>query len=210
MTIAPLGHEGVREQREGARRPPLRLVPGGRPAGAPRRGSALHARRGAEGVLAPDQRRSRSAHPTALSSPSRAARVTEDAVVDEPILSYERAMVTWRSLDAEARTQRRAAIRAQTLARRRRTVAVLAATMALVALALPLRALGAVTQSGQAAPGGVPTGLADGSIYVVQPGDTLAGIAAKVNPAAVGTLVHELGATLGTTAVVPGERIRIP
>jgi cell envelope opacity-associated protein A len=105
---------------------------------------------------------------------------------------------------------RRVAVREQTLARRRRTTMVLAGVLAVVTLALPLRALGAVSVSGQTTPLGAPSGLADGSSYTVHAGDTLTSIAAKVNPADTHAVVRALVSELGTTLVVPGEHIRIP
>jgi len=207
MAIAPLEHPLEDPRFEG--RPPLRLVDGGRRPGAPRRGAAIHARR----APAPrHEAESRAAHPTAPRAEDPFVRPRREAVppAGARVVSLEVAAATHRALSPEEREQRRAAVRAQTLARRRRSMGVLAALAALAALALPIHALGGVTLSGQAAPGGVPTGLADGSTYVVAQGDTLASIAQKVNPSAVGLVVHELAAALGTTEVVPGERIRIP
>jgi len=75
---------------------------------------------------------------------------------------------------------------------------------------MPLRALGAVTVNGQGTPNGVPAGLAPGSVYVVQPGDTVRTIAARVNPAELAVITREIAATIGSSTVVPGEHITIP
>jgi hypothetical protein len=81
---------------------------------------------------------------------------------------------------------------------------------ALILLALPLRALGAVTVDGRATPGGAPAGLAPGAAYVVQPGDTLRTIALRVNPAALRSIESALARSIGSRTVVPGERVVIP
>ena len=61
------------------------------------------------------------------------------------------------------------------------------------------------------APSGVTTGLPDGSLYVVQPGDTLASIAHRINPAGdQAALVRALRTTVGSPVVVPGEHIVLP
>jgi len=77
-------------------------------------------------------------------------------------------------------------------------------------LAMPLRALGAVTVLGQQTPGGVPAGLAPGSTYVVQHGDTLRSIAQRVNAAIAPLIAAELAAETGSAQVVAGEHVRIP
>ena len=160
----------------------LRLIDGGRGEGAPPRGAALHAR----SDDAEARRRSRAAHPTA----------------QVPAVRRAAPLVTARPPAA--------AIRAQTLSRRRRTAVVALVLVAVALLALPLRGLGAITVDGRATPGGVPAGLAPGSRYVVQPGETLASIARMVNPAAATTIAHELFVSTGSSTVVPGERVTIP
>jgi len=67
-----------------------------------------------------------------------------------------------------------------------------------------------VTLSGQQTPAGVPGGLADGTRYVVQPGDTLRSIVMRINPGDAAHLERELASSLGSTTVVPGERVTIP
>lgn len=197
MAIAPLEHRSP----TGPRAPHLRLVPGGRRRSAPPRGAAVHARRDAsfDEAGSPRSVRPEELAASRASHPSGARRV-------RPSTDEERRLAVAR----DAALAPRQAIRAQTLARRRRTTLVLAGLLALVTLAVPLRALGAVTRSGQATPLGAPTGLADGSRYTVAAGDTLWSIAAKVNAAAPSAVAHELAVELGTTRVVPGERIRIP
>jgi len=95
--------------------------------------------------------------------------------------------------------------RAQVL-RRRRAVAVAVVVIGVVAaLALPLRALGA------SAPTPTSAGAAAGSVYVVQPGDTVWSIAQRLDgtgdPRA---LAASIVAETGSDVVVPGERIAVP
>jgi nucleoid-associated protein YgaU len=77
----------------------------------------------------------------------------------------------------------------------------------LVALAFPISALG-----GQPVPAASAAGTSGaGTVYVVQPGDTLWSIASRIdgngNPR---PLVEALTAKLGSATVVPGEHIDIP
>jgi LysM repeat protein len=81
---------------------------------------------------------------------------------------------------------------------------------AVVLLALPIRALGAVTLAGQATPGGVPAGLAPGSTYVVQAGDTIASLAKRINAGDAAQLERSLIAEVGSSTLVPGERVVVP
>jgi hypothetical protein len=94
--------------------------------------------------------------------------------------------------------------------RRRRIVLSLVGLIVVVGLCLPLKALGTVTVSGQATPGGAPAGLADGSIYVVQRGDSLASIAQRINPARQTQLVEQMIKELGSSTVVAGEHLVLP
>jgi len=80
----------------------------------------------------------------------------------------------------------------------------------LVALAFPLSALGG--RPVPASPSATAGSAGGGTAYVVQPGDTLWSIASQAdggtgNPR---PLVEALAAQLGTTTVVPGQRIEIP
>jgi LysM domain len=104
----------------------------------------------------------------------------------------------------------RRAIRAAQRRRRRIVLATLAAGVVVLALALPIRALGTVTVSGQQTPGGTTAGLADGSPYVVQPGDTLASIANRINPADATQLVRQMANEVGSHTIVPGEHLILP
>ncbi len=203
MAIAPLEETTV-----GAEGPagPLRLIPGGRPTTASRPGSALHAR--------PDSiERSRAAHPSAS---ARSASVGVPPVReswwedDWEVLAPLPAEVAQRRTEERAMARRAADVRARTLARRRRTLGVVVAVVALAMLAMPIRALGAVTLSGQATPDAVPGGLAPGSVYVVQPGDTDRSVAMRVNPAAAATIERQLVGVTGSTTLVPGEHLVIP
>ncbi len=81
----------------------------------------------------------------------------------------------------------------------------------LVALAFPLSALG-----GRPVPAASATGAAastaGGTVYVVQPGDTLWSIASRADGGSGNPrpLAEAMAAQLGTTTVVPGQRIVIP
>jgi hypothetical protein len=99
----------------------------------------------------------------------------------------------------------------RSVVRRRRIVAGVAVGVLLVLLALPVQALGGVTATGKAAPGGVVAGLVDGSLYVVQPGDTVASVAHELNPAGdQGALQAKIRAVVGSSVLVPGEHILLP
>jgi len=107
-------------------------------------------------------------------------------------------------------SQRRA-LRTSRRVRRNRALLGLAVAAAVVVLCLPLRATGAVTVMGQPTPGGVPAGLSDGTPYVVQGGDTLDSIARKMAPAGdTAQIVAKLRQVVGSSVVVPGERIILP
>jgi hypothetical protein len=175
MAIAPFEETKGRELDPSGR---LRLIEGGRPATAPRRGTAVHARPGA-----PELAGSRAAHPSA-----------------------QRVQLDPRTQGFRAPVQ----VTARTRAARRRAAAIGIALVAAVVLALPVRALGAMTLNGQEAPGGVPSGLAPGASYIVQSGDTERSIANMVNPADASTIARELATATGSTTLVPGEKVVIP
>jgi hypothetical protein len=208
MAIAPI--EGTTPERAD---PGLRVIAGGRRPDAPARGAALHARDGRAEAL----RRSRAAHPTAVTRVDRAlAPVADPAVlpVGSPWEDPSRVRSPVASRQPAARDQgavrTRGHVRAKTLARRRRTMAIGVVLVAVVLLAMPLRALGAVTVAGQPTPAGVPAGLAPGSIYVVQDGDTLRSIAMRVNAVAAAAIERELATSIGSSHVVVGEHVTIP
>jgi len=193
MAIAPLA---VEVEEVGRHQVPLRLVPGGRTSDSPPRGAAIHAKRDVLHELG----HSISSHPAG----SRRETRTEGPRPLEPSRREER------DGDLSARSEIQRQVRRQTLARRRRTVAIAGIVAAGILLALPIRALGAMTLSGQETPGAVTAGLADGSTYVVQVGDTLHSIALKINPAAASQLEREMAASIGGRIVVPGEHIIVP
>lgn len=199
MAIAPLdgARDGARIDESG-----LRLVLGDRPGGAAPRGTARHAASERTEAL----RRSRAAHPTAqaVGTPLRVPSGSRPGAV-----GAERAIAR-RLATIEESAARRTSTRAATLARRRRIAGLGTVVAALVLLALPLHALGAVTLDGRPTPGGVPAGLAPGSVYVVQSGDSIASIAQRVNPAQAATIEHELVASTGSRIVVPGEHVVVP
>jgi hypothetical protein len=105
-------------------------------------------------------------------------------------------------------SQRRRA-RASARVRRRRTILVLATVGLLASLALPLSFLGGHPASGaDTLPGAMAAGT--GIVYVVQPGDTLQSIAAKVDPGDPGRLAAQLADQTGSAKVVPGEHLTLP
>jgi hypothetical protein len=85
---------------------------------------------------------------------------------------------------------------------RRRVVLGLVLVVLLVALVLPITALGGRTIAGSA-----PTA---GQEYVVQNGDTLASVAARVGGGNVGVMERQLAREAGSRVLVPGEHLRIP
>jgi hypothetical protein len=89
--------------------------------------------------------------------------------------------------------------------RRRRALLGLVAGALVVLLALPIGAIG-----GRALPV-APAPLRAGSLYVVQPGDTLWSIAVRLDPSGdPRVLVAQLAAESGSDSVVVGERLRLP
>jgi hypothetical protein len=104
----------------------------------------------------------------------------------------------------------RRARRARRLARRRRSLAGLALVLATVVLAWPGHAFGGTTASGLSTDLATSSVLAPGTLYVVQPGDSVNSIAALLNPtdpaAARVLLVRELRSGV----VVAGEHVLIP
>jgi hypothetical protein len=86
--------------------------------------------------------------------------------------------------------------------KRRRLILGAVVVVLLVLLMLPIRALGGKTlaQSGPVA----------GQEYVVQTGDTLASIAARVDRADVAGTKQRLAKEMGSTVLVPGEHLLIP
>jgi hypothetical protein len=86
--------------------------------------------------------------------------------------------------------------------RRRRVVVGAVVLFLLVLLALPIRALGGSTLA-QDAP-------AQGQLYIVKAGDTLASIADRADPAHAAALTGRLVRETGSSLVVPGEHVFIP
>jgi hypothetical protein len=102
-------------------------------------------------------------------------------------------------------------LRLERRTRRRRVSVAVALGMTALLLVLPLRALGTVTVSGQQTPGGTPAGLMDGFTYVVQPGDSLASIAHRINSSGdQAAMIAAMAKEVGSTVVVPGEHLVLP
>jgi LysM repeat protein len=146
--------------------------------------------------------------------PKPALRVASTPDLDETEGVENASGVQWASISelfpaesAQAHGERSRA----SVYRRRRLLAVVVAIGVLVALALPLRSLGAMTTSGVVTPAGAPAGLGDGMPYVVQSGDTLASIAKAINPNANQVkLISQMRAEVGSSVVVPGEHLILP
>ena len=99
-------------------------------------------------------------------------------------------------------------------AKRLRRTLVLAAAVLVAAVTLPLAALGGRSAAGSPVAGPVVTGTLPvqvqagaGTYYVVRPGDSLAGIAARLDPGHVAAAESRLAAELGSRVVVPGEHV---
>ena len=182
MAVAPLGGSSRRAQE----RVSLRLLQGGRPAGP--RGTARHARRETGSALerGPELRRSRIDHP--------AARVAE----------------AQRSAAVIARSERAAVHRSVILERRRRTAAAAIGVLAIVLLALPLRAFAAETADGRVTPGAAPAGLQPGLTYAVTQGETIRSIAQQIPGANLTLVERQLVAELGSSNLVVGEHFVAP
>ena len=101
-------------------------------------------------------------------------------------------------------------IRTRVRRRRQRLAATLVVLGALTILAIPGHVYGATTGAGLSTDLANSSVLASGMDYVVQTGDSINSIAHDMNPVdpseARSLLVHELGSTV----VVPGERVLIP
>jgi hypothetical protein len=105
---------------------------------------------------------------------------------------------------------RRRAARQQVKVRRHRLALGVLTLGLLAGLALPVSALGG------SAPDSAATALAgaadagSGVVYVVQPGDTLGSIAARVDPGDPGHMAIVLARETGSATVVPGEHLTLP
>lgn len=105
--------------------------------------------------------------------------------------------------------QRRAA-RARMLRRRRRTLAGIALVLALGVLAMPGTSFGGVTSTGLPTDLATSAVLAPGTSYVVQVGDTVETIAARINPLNPTLARVALVRELDSNVVVVGEHVLIP
>lgn len=106
-------------------------------------------------------------------------------------------------------TQRRAA-RARMRQRRRRTLAGIALMLAVGVLAMPGTSFGGVTNTGLSTDLATSAVLAPGMSYVVQPGDTVDAIAARINPLNPTLARVALVRELDSNVVIVGEHVLIP
>lgn len=104
----------------------------------------------------------------------------------------------------------RRAARHRVTVRRRRVALGLVTLGLLVGLALPVSVLGG--RSPNAAATALPGAEDAGShaVYVVQPGDTLATIARRIDPGHPAAMVRQLARETGSTTVVPGQHVPLP
>ena len=127
-----------------------------------------------------------------------------------PTLRLATSAPTLRPIRVGRSLEHRRAARARMMRRRRRTLVGLVLIAGLVILSWPGHAFGGVTGTG------LPTDLANssvvasGTVYEVQAGDTVASIAAKVNPLDPHLARVALVRELGSAVVVPGEHVLIP
>jgi LysM repeat protein len=91
---------------------------------------------------------------------------------------------------------------------RRRVLLAVSSGAILVALALPW---GGAGRHPLATPGPVLAGATAHSLYVVQPGDTMWGIAERLDPGGdPRPIVTQLEAQVGSDTLQPGQHLRLP
>lgn len=101
-------------------------------------------------------------------------------------------------------------------AHRRAGALVAAVSIVLVALALPVKVLAGTppvaTGAYQSSTSSLPSVMiaGQGSVYIVQPGDTLGSIAQRLDPSNPRLAFSNLEDQIGSTVVVPGEHIELP
>ena len=141
-----------------------------------------------------------------VTDPFDLSKFDEDFGADfDELVPAERTIRT--GMDVTERRRRRVSARV----RRRRMVGGIIGLALVTLLCLPIPALGTVTLSGKPTPGGTADGLADGSAYVVQQGDTLASIAHRINPNGnTAQLANQMAEQVGSRHVVAGERLILP
>jgi hypothetical protein len=114
------------------------------------------------------------------------------------------------ALGRDVASRRRARLRIQ--ARRRRFLGGALLLALLVALAAPVSALAGPSASPARARAGlaVPS-RAETKVFVVQPGETLASLATRMNGGTASpSLVAALSSELGNASLTPGERVLVP
>ena len=105
---------------------------------------------------------------------------------------------------------RRRALRRSAQVRRRRVALAVLTVGLLTALALPVSVLGGSSPDNAAT--ALPTAADGGSgvVYVVQPGDTLASVAARVAPGHAARMENLLARETGSRTLVPGQHVLLP
>lgn len=104
----------------------------------------------------------------------------------------------------------RRAARARMKVRRRRCVVAVSVVGSLTLLAWPGHALGGTNGVGLSTDLASSSTLSSGAVYIAQPGDTVARIAALANPVDPSSAYHALITELRSSVIVAGEHVVIP
>jgi hypothetical protein len=104
----------------------------------------------------------------------------------------------------------RRAQRQMAKAKRQRRLVLAGVVLSLTLLAMPGHAFGGTTGAGLSTDIATSAELASGTLYIVQPGDSVASIAEAMNPVDPSLARQALVKVLRSSVVVPGEHILIP
>jgi hypothetical protein len=134
----------------------------------------------------------------------------DDSLAEITSIDARRAAAGALPLRHGAEVSLRRAARRRVVVRRRRVALAMVCAGLLAGLALPVGLLGG--RAPDAAATALPNAADAGNavVYVVQPGDTLESIAARVDPGHAGRMAHLLARETGSATVVPGEHILLP
>lgn len=135
---------------------------------------------------------------------------TFDELVEAPRLRLVQPLETTPVFRQGVPVRERVALRRAQRQKRNRMVLLASVLIALALLMVPGSAFGGTTGSGLPGDAALSGELASGMSYTVHSGDTLTSIAEQINPNNVPGVVAQLKSELGSSVVVPGERILIP